>query len=282
MALCPWFYHFHRSILPAIKLYFGEEEGVDPATGRLLSSLPPFFSSAHTSESSLPATSHSPRLRVVAARCQPQPTPPSRCYPLPTTIDTSESSLPATHYRHASELPLPAAAHASESAVFRMAAPASPGIASVDGIELVSVHGTETVSVSPSLAEVREYSQTQVAAFLQRDGVFSGMIPEVLEEFMRANNAGRHLVDRCHDPAFLTPHVGPAIADDIAQLVRAAGKSWPSSAAVGRPASTDWPGVRSIPWSSVPVFTSSIDLCSPASSCISRRRSRRSKDAEIN
>jgi hypothetical protein len=55
------------------------------------------------------------------------------------------------------------------------------------------------------------------------------MMPEAREEVRRTNIAGRHLVDRCHDPAFLTPHVGPAIADDIAQLVRglyaAAGKS---------------------------------------------------------
>ncbi|KAA8906005.1 hypothetical protein FN846DRAFT_729173 [Sphaerosporella brunnea] len=226
--------------------------------------------------------------------------------------------------------------------------------------------------VFPGLAEVRGYSQSEVMAFLEREGVLEGFMPAILDKALNVGITGRHLVEHCHDPAFLTPHVGPCLSHDIAKLVKklyeTAGMScflsspkfvsncniahplpnatierlpqeqrrravctyfphdfliegllmgskndgpmptsgasrpsrrvlpgsdyWgsasslrtsPPSAADGTPASTDWPGVASIPWSSVPGFTTSIDLCSRPSSGISRRRRRRwwNKDAEI-
>jgi hypothetical protein len=87
------------------------------------------------------------------------PQSPAASSVVPRASPASDTLFPERHFRAAVRTLLlatvPAAAHASESAVFRMAEPASPGIASVDGIELVSVHGTGTVSASPSLAEVR-------------------------------------------------------------------------------------------------------------------------------
>jgi hypothetical protein len=122
-------------------------------------------------------------------------------FPLPSTLSNPRSPLPTAV--HAFELPKPA--------VFIIAA--------ITGPEIASIHGAEIASVLPGLAEVREYSQAEVLEFLQRKEVLDGMMPEVWEEVRKTNIAGRHLLDRCHDPAFLTPHLGPAISDDIAKLV---------------------------------------------------------------
>jgi hypothetical protein len=68
-------------------------------------------------------------------------------------------------------------------------------MAATTGPEIASIHSAESESVLPGLAEVREYSQLETLAFLQREGVFARMAPEVAGQFRNANVAGHHLVD---------------------------------------------------------------------------------------
>ncbi|KAA8893284.1 hypothetical protein FN846DRAFT_914232 [Sphaerosporella brunnea] len=78
----------------------------------------------------------------------------------------------------------------------------------------------EVESAIPGLAEVRRFSQPEVMALLEREGVLEGFSPEILDRLQRAGITGRHLVQDCHDPAFLRPDVGRCLSNDIAKFVK--------------------------------------------------------------